>query len=275
MLFRFLCSESLLKERASIGLLMKKLLFLTILLFSQSAQAAAGAFTWIGSLNLPLAEHVSTLIFVSFLLILGGFIYRSKIAKVSNVVIPDKGITFRNISELYGNFIYGQCKAILGEDQAHKYFGFISTTFLVIVVCNLIGLVPGFLPPTENLSTTLALGIFSFLYYNVKGMKEQGVVNYLKHFAGPLWYLAILIFPIEIISNFIRPLSLALRLRSNMMGDHLVLSIFSGLAPVVVPIIFMVLGILVSLIQAYVFTILSMVYISLATHHDHDEEQAH
>jgi F-type H+-transporting ATPase subunit a len=106
-------------------------------------------------------------------------------------------------------------------------------------------------------------------------MKEQGVVNYLKHFAGPLWYLAILIFPIEIISNFIRPLSLALRLRSNMMGDHLVLSVFSGLAPLIIPIVFMILGILVSFIQAYVFTVLSMVYISLATHHDHDEEHAH
>ncbi|MBK23821.1 MAG: ATP synthase F0 subunit A [Halobacteriovorax sp.] len=254
---------------------MKKLLALSLLLSSSSAQAASGAFTWISSLHLPMAEHVATMIFVSFLLILGGFIYRSKIAKVSNVVIPDKGITFRNISELYGNFIYGQCKAILGEEEAHKYFSFIATTFLVILICNLIGLIPGFLPPTEHLSTTLALGVFSFLYYNVKGMKEQGVINYLKHFAGPLWYLAILIFPIEIISNFIRPLSLALRLRSNMMGDHLVLSIFSGLAPLVVPIIFMILGILVSFIQAYVFTVLSMVYISLATHHDHDEEHAH
>ncbi|MFT6068744.1 MAG: F-type H+-transporting ATPase subunit a [Bacteriovoracaceae bacterium] len=254
---------------------MKKLLALILLLNTQSAIAASGAFTWISSLHLPLAEHVATMIFVSFLLIIGGFIYRSKISKVSNVVIPDKGITFRNISELYGNFIYGQCKAILGEDQAHKYFSFIATTFLVILICNLIGLIPGFLPPTEHLSTTLALGIFSFLYYNVKGMKEQGVVNYLKHFAGPLWYLAILIFPIEIISNFIRPLSLALRLRSNMMGDHLVLSVFSGLAPLIIPIVFMILGILVSFIQAYVFTVLSMVYISLATHHDHDEEHAH
>lgn len=254
---------------------MKKLFFLSLLLGSSTVEAAEGAFTWIGALHLPMANHVATMIFVSFVLILGGLIYRSKIAKVSNVVIPDKGITFRNISELYGNFIYGQCKAILGEDQAHKYFSFIATTFLVILVCNLIGLIPGFLPPTEHLSTTLALGVFSFLYYNIKGCKEQGVLTYLAHFAGPLWYLAILIFPIEIISNFIRPLSLALRLRSNMMGDHLVLSIFSGLAPLVVPIIFMILGILVSFIQAYVFTVLSMVYISLATHHDHDEEHAH
>ena len=113
---------------------MKKLLALTLLLNAQTAVASGGAFTWISSLHLPIAEHVATMIFVSFLLIIGGFIYRSKIANVSNVVIPDKGITFRNISELYGNFIYGQCKAILGEDQAHKYFSFIATTFLVILM---------------------------------------------------------------------------------------------------------------------------------------------
>ena len=254
---------------------MKKLLALFLLLSTQNAQAAGDAFTWIGALHLPIKGHVTTMILISLMLTLGALIYRSKIAKVPNVVIPDKGITFRNFCELYGNFIYGQCKAILGEKEAPKYFAFIATTFLVIVVSNLIGLIPGFLPPTEYLSATMALGIFSFLYYNIKGCKEQGTLNYLKHFAGPLWYLAILIFPIEIISNLIRPLSLALRLKSNMYGDHLVLSIFSDLAPIVVPIIFMILGILVSFIQAYVFTVLSMVYISLATHHDHDEEHAH
>ena len=88
--------------------------------------------------------------------------------------------------------------------------------------------------------------------------------------------MAVLIFPIEIISTCIRPLSLALRLQGNMFGDHMVLSTFSGLAPLIVPIVFMILGTLVSFIQAYVFTMLSMVYISLATaHHDHGEEHAH
>src|SRR5690606_12416382 len=122
-----------------------------------------------------------------------------------------------------GQFIMNQCKAIIGEKEGPKYFSFIATTFLVILVSNLIGLIPGFLPPTEELSTTLALGIFSFIYYNIKGCKELGTVNYFKHFAGPLWYMAILIFPIEILSNLIRPVSLALRLRGNMYGDHLVL----------------------------------------------------
>jgi len=104
----------------------------------------------------------------------------------------------------------------------------------------------------------------------------MGTINYIKHFAGPLWYMAVLIFPIEILSNFVRPISLALRLRGNMYGDHLVLSIFSDLTPIIIPIAFLVLGLLVSIIQAFVFTVLSMVYISLATaHHDHGEEEHH
>ena len=258
---------------------MKIFIALTALLSSTTAQASGG-FTWISQLihgaHLPVQEHVVTFVLVAVFILILGFLYRSKVIRVSNVVIPDKGITLRNLFEAYGNFIMGQCKAVIGEKEGPKYFGFIATTFLVILLCNLIGLIPGFLPPTEHLSTTLALGMFSFIYYNWKGCQELGTINYLKHFAGPLWYMAILIFPIEILSNLIRPISLALRLRGNMYGDHLVLAIFSDLAPIVVPIIFMVLGILVSFIQAYVFTVLSMVYISLATaHHDHDEHGAH
>lgn len=255
---------------------MSKLLILS-LIFSSNAHAAGG-FTWLSGIAhaIHVPEHVLTFILVGLFITLIGLIYRSKISKVNNLVIPDRGISVRNIVELFGNFIYGQVKQIIGEKQAPHYFPFICTIFILIFVSNLIGLIPGFLPPTEHLSTTLALGLFSFIYYNYRGCREQGTLNYIKHFAGPLWYLAFLIFPIEIISNCIRPISLALRLRSNMMGDHMVISIFSGMVPLGVPIVFMILGILVSFIQAYVFTVLSMVYISLAiSHHDHDEEHAH
>lgn len=259
------------------GDMMKKSLILLSLLISSST-FAAGGFTWLSGIAhaVHLPEHVVTFSMIGLLLIVIGFLYRSKISKINNVKIPDKGITLRNFVELYGNFIYGQCKQVIGEKEAPIYFPFIATVFIVILVSNLIGLIPGFLPPTEYLSTTLALGAFSFIYYNVVGCKEQGVVNYLKHFAGPLWYLAVLIFPIEIISNCIRPLSLALRLRSNMMGDHIVLTQFSELVALGVPIVFMILGILVSFIQAYVFTVLTMVYIQMAVaHHDHEEGHAH
>lgn len=252
--------------------------FLSSLLFLISSSSfAAGGFTWLGGLahTFHVPEHSLTLSLVGTFLVVIGLLYQSRISKCSSVVIPDKGITLRNIVEMYGDFIYSQCKVIIGEKEAPKYFSFIATVFIVILLSNLIGIIPGFLPPTEYLSTTLALGAFSFIYYNIMGCKEQGTWNYIKHFAGPLWYLAILIFPIEIISNFVRPLSLALRLRSNMMGDHIVLTQFSELAPIVIPIVFMILGMLVSFIQAYVFTVLTMVYIQMAVvHHDH-EEHAH
>ena len=257
---------------------MLKTMLIVLLTAISSPILASGGFTWLGGLShkLHIPGHTLTLLMIGSILLFIGFLYRSKIAKVSDVVVPDSTITLRSVIELYGDFIYGQCKSIIGEKEAPKYFSFISTIFILIFISNLIGLIPGFLPPTEYLSTTLAFGAATFIYYNIQGCKEQGTLNYLKHFAGPLWYLSFLIFPIEIVSNLIRPLSLALRLRFNMMGDHIVLSEATNLMPALLPIPFMILGLLVSLIQAYVFTVLTMVYIQMAVeHHDHDEEHAH
>lgn len=256
---------------------MKIIISFCSILFSTNV-IAAGGFTWLGPLSHAwhIPEHILTFVLVGLILVVVGLVYRSKVNAVNNIVIPDKGFTFRNLVEGIGQFLYDQCKGVMGDQQAKKYFPFICCIFIVILLSNLIGLIPGFLPPTEHLSTAFALGVFSFIYYNLKGCKELGTINYLKHFAGPLWYMAILIFPIEILSNFVRPISLALRLRGNMYGDHLVLSIFSDLAPIIIPIVFMLLGILVSVIQAFVFSVLSMVYISLATaHHDHEEDAHH
>lgn len=266
---------------------MKKIALMLLTLLSTSANAAG--FEWLGVIahkfHLHFPTYILTTGLVGILLLIVGLAYRAKISKLSveNRVIPEKGITLRNLVEAYGSFIYSQCRAVLGEDIAPKYFKFISFLFIMIFISNVIGLVPGFLPPTEFINTTLALGMMSFVYYNIKGCKELGTMNYLAHFAGPLWYMAILIFPIEILSNLIRPLSLALRLRGNMMGDHHVLTTFLNLEILGVNVgafgaalPFYILGLLVCFIQAYVFTMLSMVYISLATaHHDHDEHAAH
>jgi len=267
---------------------MKKLL-ITLLTLSSTSAFAAGGFTWLSQLGkitgvehafhekgIHHYEHILTFSLVGILLIIAGLIYRAKTVNTESAVVPDRGITFKNMVELYGTFIYGQAKAVLGEKEAPKHFQYIATLFLLILVSNLIGLIPGFLPPTETINTTLPLGFLTFFYFNYKGIREVGFVNYFSHFAGPLWYLSVLIFPIEIISTCIRPISLSLRLYGNMFGDHMVLSIFSGLAPAIIPIVFLILGLLVCFIQAYVFTILSMVYISLATaHHDHGEHAHH
>lgn len=245
-------------------------------LFPAVAFAASG-FTFFGELGhkLHIAQHVLTFFSVGVLFLLVGVLYRSKSSNIKNIAIPDRGITFRNIVEAIGQFVYNLARNIMGEEQAKRYYSVIVLLFSFIFINNLIGLIPGFLPPTDNFNTTLALGIFVFIYYNYQGIKEQGIVGHIKHFMGPVWYLAILIFPIELISHAVRPLSLGLRLKGNMEGDHLVLSIFSNLVPYIVPIPFYVIGLFVCFMQAFVFTLLTMVYISLATaHHDH-EEHAH
>lgn len=253
---------------------MKKKLIAILLLVAVEANASEG-FNWFGSLahHLHLPIHVVTFIAVAILILLLSLIYRFKVAKVTNNVIPDTDVTVRNIVEFFGGFIYGLCKSVMGEEGAKRNFSTIGTVFILIFLSNIIGLIPGFLPPTDNINTTLALGIFVFLYYNYHGIKAQGLVGHIKHFMGPVWYMSFLIFPIELISHAVRPISLALRLRGNMFGDHLVLGIFSNLVPYIVPIPFMILGIFVCFIQAFVFTLLTMVYISLATAH-HDEHEA-
>lgn len=268
---------------------MKKLVLIASLGFLSSKSHASDAFTWMSAISKTTGieellhhqgihhyDHILTFLVIGIFLLGVAIIYNTKTKNLDTAVVPDRGITFKNITEMYGSFIYTQCRAVLGEKDAPKYFSFVATIFILIFLSNAIGLIPGFLPPTESINTTLALGVFSFLYFNIKGCKEQGTINYLKHFAGPLWYMAILIFPIEIISTCIRPVSLALRLYGNMYGDHMVLGTFSNLAPFAVPVVFMLLGLLVSFIQAYVFVMLSMVYVSLATaHHDHGEHAAH
>jgi F-type H+-transporting ATPase subunit a len=268
---------------------MKKFFIIAFLGSLTSSAFASEGFTWLSKFaqatgieeafhqkQIEHFEHVLTFILVGVILLVAGVVYRKKTANLEAAAVPERGITFRNIAEMYGSFIMTQCRAVLGEKEGPKYFPFVATIFILIFLSNAIGLIPGFLPPTESINTTLALGVFSFLYFNIKGCKEAGTLNYLKHFAGPLWYMAVLIFPIEIISVCIRPISLALRLYGNMYGDHTVLGTFSNLAPLGVPVVFMLLGLLVSFIQAYVFIMLSMVYVSLATaHQDHGEHAAH
>jgi F-type H+-transporting ATPase subunit a len=246
--------------------------------FFMSSSAFAGGYTFMSHLEhaLHIKQHVITFALVGLLFILKGVFYRARVSGVKNPIIPDRGITFRNIFEGLGQFIYNLARNIMGEEEAKKYYTVIMLLFTFVFANNLVGLIPGFLPPTDNFNTTLALGVFVFLYYNYQGIRAQGLVGHIKHFMGPVWYLAVLIFPIEIISHTVRPLSLGLRLKGNMEGDHLVLSIFSGLIPYIIPIPFYVIGLFVCFMQAFVFTLLTMVYISLATaHHDHEEHAHH
>jgi F-type H+-transporting ATPase subunit a len=172
---------------------------------------------------------------------------------------------------------------IIGPHGA-KYFPVIMTFAVLILISNLMGLFPLFMAPSAATSVTFALGISSFIYYNYMGISENGIFAHLKHLAGPIWWIGPFIFVIELISNFIRPFSLGIRLFGNMFADEKVADTIAHLAPpytyFVVPVFLMPLGVFVAFIQTFVFILLSQLYLGEVTHpphdeHEHEHEDAH
>src|SRR5512143_1233026 len=157
---------------------------------------------------------------------------------------------------------------VIGPGAQKKYLAMIGAFTVFIFVANPFGLFYFLQPPTGALSTTVALALVSFVYFNSQGIREHGVFGYLKHFMGPVLWLAPLFFVIEMIGNFARILSLSLRLFMNIYGEHTATGIFAGLAPIVVPWPLMALGLFTAVLQAFIFVTLSSVYISLATAHE-------
>ncbi|CAN5704008.1 hypothetical protein BH24ACI2_BH24ACI2_11260 [soil metagenome] len=167
-------------------------------------------------------------------------------------------------------------------NHGYQYFPVVATFAILVLISNLMGLFPMFMAPTASVNVTFALGISSFVYYNYVGISENGIVNHLKHFAGPRLPLLLaiiitpLIFGIELISNMIRPLTLAVRLFANMFADEQISSQISGLAPpftqFLLPVVLMPLAVFVAFVQTLVFTLLSMIYISEVTHEPHEHK---
>ncbi len=218
---------------------------------------------WVGK-----NEHVATLVLAAVLMIILAALGRAALGDGETALMPARSIGIRAAFEAIIDFIVTMSDMVIGEEGA-KFVPFFATLFFFILICNMMGLVPGFTPPTENVNTTFALGIFSFLYYNYYGIREHGF-RYIKQFMGPLWFLAPFMLMIELISHIVRPVSLALRLFGNMLGDHTALAIFLHIVPYyLVPVIFYCLGLFVCFIQAFIFMILSMVYVSMAISHDH------
>lgn len=211
--------------------------------------------------------HVATLFLVTLLVAVMGLVARASLGSGETAVIPTGKFSLRGMFEFFTEYIGGLAEQIIGH-HGRLFAPYFASVFTFILINNFIGLIPGMTPATENFNTTFAFGVFSFLAYNAIGLKEGGL-GYLKHFLGPVLWLAPLMLIIELISHFIRPLTLGLRLANVMTGDHTVLSVFLGLAPFGPAIPFYAMGILVCTIQAFVFTLLSMVYVALATAHDH------
>ncbi len=174
----------------------------------------------------------------------------------------------QNFLEMIVDAIRGLLDDVIGHGASAKYLPIIGTFALFIFMGNLFGLLFPLQPPTGSLSTTVALAVISFLYFNWQGIKENGFFGYLKHFMGPVWWLAPLFFVIEMIGNFARILSLSLRLFMNISGEHTVTGFFASLLPIVVPWPLMALGLFTALLQSFIFVTLTAVYINLSTAHE-------
>jgi F-type H+-transporting ATPase subunit a len=214
-----------------------------------------------------LPKHVAAAVFVSLVLFVFALAARFALAGNKNYLVPPERLTFLNFADIIVENLYKVTKSVLG-DEARHYLPITGAIFLFVFANNVFGLFPGVVPATDNVNTTLAVGAFVFLYYNYRGLR-QGGLSYLKHFLGPVWYMAWLILPIEIISHAVRPFTLALRLKGNIEGDHTVLSVFTNMAPYIVPIPVYFLGLMVCFLQAFIFVMLTMVYISMAKDSDH------
>jgi F-type H+-transporting ATPase subunit a len=174
----------------------------------------------------------------------------------------------QNFLEMIVEGIRSLIEDVIGHGAQKKYLPIIGAFAVFIFVGNLFGLFFFLQPPTGALSTTVALALISFVYFNWQGIREHGLFGYLKHFMGPVLWLAPLFFVIEMIGNFARILSLSLRLFMNIYGEHTATGIFAGLAPIVVPWPLMALGLFTALLQSFIFVTLTSVYISLGTAHE-------
>jgi len=180
-------------------------------------------------------------------------------------MVPSKG---QNVMELLVSGIEDFMISITGE-EGRWLFPLAATIFLYIFTCNIVGLIPGFFPPTANLNTTMSCALVVVVFTHVIGIQYHGA-KYIKHFLGPVWWMVPIIFPIEVIGHLARVLSLSFRLFGNMMGHELVLGILFMLAGAFfAPIPIMALGIFVALVQAFVFFLLSIMYFTSAMEHAH------
>ncbi len=212
-----------------------------------------------GQLNMHVGNHVTYTWFVMLLLIVVAFVAARAVKMVP--------AGWQNLMEVVVSGIENLIEDTMGP-RGKAYFPLLATFALFILVSNLVGLIPGFYPPTANLNTNVALALTVFAMTHIVGVKEHGF-KYLKHFMGPIAALAPLIFIIEIIGHLARPLSLSLRLFGNMYGHEIVLMIFMLLVPFLLPVPMMLMGVLVALIQTFVFTLLAMIYIAGALEEAH------
>ena len=209
----------------------------------------------------PIPNYVAMEILVVILIIV-GVVFLHRRLSVEN---PGK---FQLVMEMAVQFTRDMAEEVIGH-EGRRYAAFLGTLGIFVLLCNLLGLIPTLQTPTSHIQVTLGCAVTAFLYYNFQGFQHHGVIRYLKHLCGPMAFLAIFMFPIEIIGNVGHLLSLSVRLYANMMVGDVLELVFTALVPILVPAVFMGLHIFVSLLQAYIFMLLPAVYISMAVSEGH------
>jgi F-type H+-transporting ATPase subunit a len=208
----------------------------------------------------PIPNSVAMEVLVFLFLVIVFAMVRSRLS-------VDRPGALQHIFEGAHGFVQGQSEEIIGH-HSEGFTPFLMALGLFILLCNLIGVIPGFESPTAVPVVPLGLAICASVYYQAQGCKHAGV-GYLKHFLGPVWWLAWLLLPIEIISHLARVLSLTIRLYANMFAGDMVTLVFFSLVPIGVPIVFLGLHIGVSLLQTYIFVLLTTVYLAGVVAEEH------
>lgn len=212
-------------------------------------------FTFAGLIN-----HSHGFVFLFHIFLVAGIVFiLAKLATAKMQLVPS-GV--QNVMEAYIEGTIAMGRDVIGEELARKYLPLVATLGLFVFVANMIGIIPGFEAPSSNLNMTLALTLIVFVYYNYEGIRVNGVIHYFAHFMGPLKILAPLMFPIEIVSHFSRIISLSFRLFGNIKGEDLFLAVVLMLAPWAAPIPAYALLTFSAFLQAFIFMILTFVYLA-------------
>ncbi|HTX75490.1 MAG TPA: F0F1 ATP synthase subunit A [Terracidiphilus sp.] len=209
----------------------------------------------------PISNAFSLEILVAFCLLVFFLIVRFTLS-------VEKPNPAQQLAEMIHEFTGSHADQIIGHGY-QRFQAFITVILLFVLFNNLCGLFPGVETPTSVPVVPLGIAVCTFLYYNFHGIREQGFGGYMKHLAGPIWWIAPLLFPIEVISHLARMMSLTIRLYANMFASDLVTLVFFSLVPVAIPAVFLGLHAFVSIIQAYVFFLLSAIYLGIAVSHEH------
>ena len=211
-------------------------------------------FTFFGVIS-----HNHAWLFLTHMLLTAAIVIMLAKMATKNLKVVPSGT--QNLMEAYLQGVVAMGADVMGREKARRYLPLVATIGLFVGIANLIGVIPGFEAPSAFLDFTLALALIVFVYYNFEGIRLNGVVAYFKHFMGPVWWLAWLMFPIEIVSHISRIISLSFRLFGNVKGDDMFLMVLLMLAPWLLPMIPFALLAFMAFLQAFIFMMLTYVYL--------------